>query len=140
MICNSSLATGEIGALGLKWEKTCKFKSCGRSRKVKKNKTPEIVKQELLASIVEHSDGEEDYLELNEEVNIAKEPKDITALVKKYEHLLKGANKKIINIVGKKDELLKRFRDEEEFFDRTGLSRSNIYFKISLYKSLRKFP
>ena len=51
-------------------------------------------------------------MELNEEVNIAKEPKDVIALVKKYEHLLKGANKKIINTVGKQDEVLKRFRDE----------------------------
>ena len=93
----------------------------GGSRKVKKNKTPEIFKQELLASTAEHSDVEEDYLELNEKVRNAKEPKDGIALDKKYEDLLKGANKKIINIVGKQGELLKHFRDEDEFFDRVGL-------------------
>ena len=89
-----------------------------------------MFKKELLASVV-ILDGEEDYLELNEEVKNAKEPKDGVALVKKYEDLLKGKNKKIINIVGKQGELLKCFRDEDEFFDRVGLSRSNIYFKIS---------
>ena len=29
---------------------------------------------------------------------------------------------------------------KDEFFDRVGLSRSNIYLKISFYKFLRKFP
>ena len=77
---------------------------------------------------------------MNEEVKNAKESKDGISLVKKYEDLLKGANKKIINIVGKQGELLKRFKYSDESFDCVGLSRSNIYFKISLYKFLCKFP
>ena len=60
------------------------------------------------------------------------EPKDGIFLVKKYQDLLKGANRRIINIVGKQVKLLKRFKKEDEFFDCVGLSRSNIYFKISL--------
>ena len=60
------------------------------------------------------------------------EPKDGIFLVKKYQDLLKGANRRIINIVGKQVKLLKRFKEEDEFFDCVGLSRSNIYFKISL--------
>ena len=60
------------------------------------------------------------------------EPKDGIFLVKKYQDLLKGANRRIINIVGKQVELLKRFKEEDEFFYCVGLSRSNIYFKISL--------
>ena len=43
----------------------------------------------------------------------AKELKDGISLVKKYEDLLKGPNRKIINIVGKQGELLKRFKDSE---------------------------
>ena len=66
--------------------------------------------------------------------------KDGMSLVKKYEDLLKSGIKKIINIVGKQGELLKRFKDSDEFFDGVGLSRSNIYFKITLYKFLCKFP
>ena len=110
------------------------------SRKVKKSNTSETVKQKLLASIAEHSDGEEDYFELNEKVRNAKQLQDSIALVKKYENILKGTKKKIIKIVGKQSKLLKCFRDEDEFFDRIDLSRSNIYFKTSLYKFLHKFP
>ena len=70
----------------------------------------------------------------------AKNLKDGISLVKKYEDLLKSSNKKIINIVPKQGNLLKRFKDSNEFFDGVGLSRSNIYFKIRLYKFLCKFP
>ena len=42
-----------------------------------------MIKKELLTSLVEHSDGEEDYLELNEEVRNAKEKRDGIALGKK---------------------------------------------------------
>ena len=48
---------------------------------------------------------------MDQEVKNAKEPKDSISLIKKYEDLLKGANRKIINIVGKQGELLKRFKD-----------------------------
>ena len=53
------------------------------------------MKQVLLVSIIEIADEEEDYLELNEKV-------------KKGEELLKGGNRKIINIVGTQEELLKK--------------------------------
>ena len=79
-------------------------------------------------------------MELNEEVRDSKEQQDGIDLVKEYEDLFRDANKEIINIVGKQGELLEPFRDEDEFFDRVWLSRSNISFKISLYKFLRKFP
>ena len=77
-----------------------------------KQKTPEMIKKELLASILEVFNEEQDYLQINEEVKNAKELKDGMALVKKCEDLLKGANKKMINIVGKHGELLKRFKEE----------------------------
>ena len=112
----------------------------GGARKTNKKKTPEIVKQELLASFLEHSDGEGDYSEFNEELRNAKEPQDGIDLVKKCENLLKGTKKKNINIVGKQGEILKCFKDGDDFFDRVRLSRSNIYIKISLYKVLKKFP
>ena len=66
---------------------------CVRSvpREKNKKKTPEMIKKELVGSIVELLDGEENYLELNEEVRIAKEPKDGICLVKKYEYILKVA-------------------------------------------------
>ena len=109
------------------------------TRRIEKKKTPETIKKELLASILEVFE-EEDYLQICKEVKNAKDLKDGISLVKKYEDLLKSGNKKIINIVGKQGELLKRFKDSDEFFDGVGLSRSNIYFKIRLYKLLCKFP
>ena len=60
-----------------------------------------------------------------------KELKDGISLVKKYEDLLKGVNRKIINIVRKTERVPKNIQDNEEFFDCVGLSRSNIYFKIT---------
>ena len=77
---------------------------------------------------------------MNKEVKNAKKPKDGIFSLKRYEQLLKEANRKINYRVGKQGTLLKRFKEEDEFFDYVGLSRSNIYFKIRLYKFLSKFP
>ena len=93
----------------------------------------------MLASILEVFEEGEDYLLINEKVKNARKLKDGICLVKKYQNLLKGVNRKIINTVGKQGELLKRFLNSEEFFDCLGVSRSNIYFKKSLYKFLCKF-
>ena len=112
----------------------------GAARKVKKNKTLEMIKTELLTSLLEHSDGEEDYLELKKEVRNAKKPQSGKALVKKYENLWKGTNKQFINIVGKQGKILKRFTDEDKFFDRIGLSRSTFTLKSDYTNFWRKFP
>ena len=74
-----------------------------------------MIKKEMLASIEELSDGEEYYLELREDIRNAKKPKDGTPLIKKCKYLLKGATKKIINIVGKQGKILKRFKEEDDF-------------------------
>ena len=94
------------------------------ARKTNEKKTPEMIKKELQSSILEVV--EEEHLNLNEEVKNAKKVKDGISLVKKYENFLKRANKKIINIVGKQGELLKRFKQEDEFFNCVGLHQSNI--------------
>ena len=54
-------------------------------------------------------------MELNEEVRNAKESRNGITLVKEYEDLSKEANRNIINIVDKKDKLLKKIRDSQEF-------------------------
>ena len=88
----------------------------GVATKMKQKKTTEKIKKELLASIPEVSNEEEDYLQMNEEVKIAKEVKDCMSLVKKYENLLKRANKRIINIVKRQGEILKKSKEEDELF------------------------
>ena len=57
----------------------------GVARRMNKKKTPEVVKKELLASIVELSNGDEDYLHMNEEVKNAKELKGGVCLIKIYD-------------------------------------------------------
>ena len=105
----------------------------GGIRKTNREKTPEIIKKKLQASILEVS--EEENANLKEELKKAKEAKEGISLIKKYENLAK-----IISIVGKQGELFKRFKEEDEFFDCVDLSRSKIYFKIRLFKFLCKFP
>ena len=83
---------------------------------------------------------EEENANLNGEVKNVKSLSEGISLVQKYENLLKGANKKIINVVGKQGEFLKIFKEENEFFDCVGLSWSNICFKMRLFKSVCKFP
>ena len=62
-----------------------------------KKKTHEMLKKELLASVLEIFKEED--LNMNEEVKNTKEMKDGKSLVKKDEDLLKGANRNILNIV-----------------------------------------
>ena len=50
-----------------------------------------MIRKELLASILEVSNREENYLQMNEVVKNAKELKDGICLINKYENLLKGA-------------------------------------------------
>ena len=65
----------------------------GVARKTNKKKTPKIIKKELLTSILDASNEEEDYLTMSKAVKNAKELKESICLTKKYENLLKGANK-----------------------------------------------
>ena len=107
-------------------------------RKKNRKKTPEAIKKELQKSILEGL-GEEN-ANLNEEVKNAKSLSEGISPVQKYENLLKVADKKIINIVGKQGKLLKRFKEEDEFFNKVALSMSIIYLKMRLFKFLCKFP
>ena len=55
-------------------------------------------------------------------VGNAKEPREALLLIKKYEDFIKGQHRKIVNIVGKQEELLKKFKENDEFLSRVGLS------------------
>ena len=82
-------------------------------RKTNRKKTPEIIKKEWQESILQVS--EEENANLNEQVKNAKSLNEGISLIQKYENLLKGADKKVINILGKQGKLLKRFKEEDEF-------------------------
>ena len=96
------------------------------TRNTTREKPPEVINQELLASIIEIAD--EYYSGLSKEMKNLMEPKEALSIIKKYNELLKGENRKIINLVGNQGKLLKKFKKNDEFFRHVGLSQTNIYF------------
>lgn len=68
-----------------------------------------------------------------------KESKEAIKILKRYEGILQIQNKKIIIIVRKEEQLLKIFKEPVGYFETVGLTGSNIYFKIQLYKFLAKY-
>ena len=58
----------------------------------------------------------------------------------KYKELLKTQNKRIINIIRNQCQLLKQVKESAEFFESVFLSRSIFYFRMNLYKFVRKHP
>ena len=71
---------------------------------------------------------------------VINDPKEAVAIINECKEHLKRQNKSIINFVAKQVELLKKFKELNGFFDGAGLSRSNIYYKIRLFKFLLKCP
>lgn len=43
---------------------------------------------------------------------------EVISIIKKYEELLKGEKRKIINVVRKQGKLLKKFKESDESFSR----------------------
>ena len=78
--------------------------------------------------------------ELNETANNVNNYLEAIVMIRRYEDINKTQNKKTIGYVGKQGELLKKFKDTENLFDSICQNRSAIYFKISLYKFLKKYP
>ena len=97
-------------------------------------KSPEMIKEELLPSLLENIDENE--LGINT-VMRANQRNEAIRIIKKYKLLLKGENKKMVGMVGKQgDNYLKYFKESNEFFNHAGL---DIYFKTRLCKFLTKF-
>ena len=67
---------------------------------------------------------------------LAKQSTISATLKKQYS---KSSGKKVIGYISKQGELLKKFKDTWNFFDNVGLRKSTIYFKIFLYKFLKKY-
>ena len=61
-------------------------------------------------------------------------------IIHRCEDIIKTQNKKAMGYIGKQEELFKKFKDTKNFFHNVGQSRSTIYFKISPYKFLKKYP
>ena len=107
------------------------------SKRIAQKKTNEIIKRGLLNSLQEN-DVEEP--ELNETANNVNNSQEEIQLINRYEDIIKTQNKKAIKYIGKQGELLKKFKDIENFFKNVGQSRPTRYFKFSFYKFLRIYP
>ena len=67
--------------------------------------------------------------------------REAVAIINDYEEFIKTKNKKTISYVAEQGQILKNFRDMEDVTTKNmGVSRSIIYFKIRLYKVLKKSP
>lgn len=77
---------------------------------------------------------DDDKHELEELVGHIKKAEKSAGVVRRYEEILKTKDVKIINSVGKQGQLLKQFKDSEDIFQTVSLSRSTIYFKVTLYR------
>ena len=74
----------------------------------------QIVKEELLDSIIERED--QDDLDMGEVVKNTNVAQEAITLINRYEGTLKSKNIRIINIVGNQEFLLKRFKEEMDFW------------------------
>ena len=94
-------------------------------------KTHEIIKRELLNSLQENDDVEEQGL--NERANNVNNSQEGIRIINRYEDIIKTQNKKQFPILVNKENFKKKFKNTENIFNNLGKSRSTIYFEISLY-------
>ena len=101
------------------------------SKSITMKKTNKTVKGELLNSLQENYDVEEQGL--NETANSVNKPQETMLIIRRYKGIINTENKKAIGYIVKQGQLSKKFKDTKHFFDKVGQNKSGIYFKISLY-------
>lgn len=93
------------------------------AKTIRKNRTNEKVKLNSLKGNEEPS--------LNETADTTIDPLEAVRTIHIYNELIKTQNKRVTDYVWKQGKLLKEFRERNKF---------RIYFKIGLYKFLKKCP
>ena len=102
------------------------------AKNIVKKKANKKVKEEPLNSLRETNEAEE--TEINPTINLT----EAIELINHYEEIIKTQNKRFMRYIYKQGEILKMFKETESFFYNAGQSRSGIYFKIGVYKLLKK--
>ena len=74
----------------------------------------------------------------DEETNAVNNLTEAIEVINHFEEIIKTQHKKVIQYIYKQGGILKMFKETENFFDGTGQSRSTVYFKIAVYKLLKK--
>ena len=83
-----------------------------------KKKANKNIKRELLNSLKENDDVEDQGL--NETANNVNNTQEAITIIRRYEEIIKTQNEKAIGYTGKQGELLKKFKDTENIFDKVG--------------------
>ena len=94
------------------------------SKSITKKEGNETIKRELLNSLQENADVEEQGL--NETVNNVNNSQEAILTIYRYEGNIKTQDKKAVEYIGKQGQLLRKFKDTEHFFDKVGQSSSTI--------------
>ena len=103
----------------------------------RQKKTSEAVKQELLNSIKVDDDLEDP--DIDATADTIANPLEAIRVIQHYEKIMELQNKRAIGYVGKQGQLLEKFRETEQFIENAGQEQSTVYFKIGLYKFLKKY-
>ena len=94
------------------------------------------MKEELLKSLKKNDTVEESDSDIKSIVDQSKAMKKI----KHYDKIIKTGNKNTKRYESIQGQMLEKFKDSEGIVENVGISRSTIYFKIGLYKFLKKYP
>ena len=107
---------------------------------ITRKKTHETVREELLNSLKKNDAVEEPWLNI---ANLIDTGGAIT-IIHRYEETIKTRNKKTIGFVAKQTQILKKFKDTEEFLENVRQSPYMVVYmveyKVVLYKFFKKFP
>ena len=104
------------------------------AKTIKRQKITETVKEELSKSLKENDTVEKSDFDIK---SIA-DQKEAINKIKHYDEIIKTGNKNTIRYKSIQGQMLKKSNDSKEFVENVGVSRSTIYFKIGLYKLLKK--
>ena len=97
----------------------------------------EIKKQLLDSMTIDEFD------DLNKEVEETQDPEEPAKMIKRYEDIIKTKNKGIINVAYYQGQVFKRFKEKERFarlVSELGFHKTNIIFKINVFKLCKKYP
>ena len=81
--------------------------------------------------------------DLNKELEETQDAEEAAKIIKQYEDIVKTKNKGIINVEYHQGQVLKRFKEQENFaklVSELGFHKTTIIFKISVFKLCKKYP
>ena len=103
-----------------------------------KKKTNESTKRELVNSLKKNDDAEEQGL--RKTVNNVSNSQETIIIICCSKEIIITQIKKAIGYIGKQGELLNKVKNTKNVFDDVNQSRSTVYFEISRYNFLKKYP